>query len=167
MKTFAPLFAVLILVPMARSAPAGTPAPQPPAPAGLFSLIGDDYKKSTEVTDSFFNPFNIHGANIGAQKKDTSVASPEAVVGAISQRGVSGIIYGGPTGASRVIIGDQVFSAGDELVFPDGDKDAVPLVPGATVVLRQVGQDNLTFDIAAEGDSIRQANFPLRRFWVH
>lgn len=138
-----------------------------PAEVTLFSLIGGDYKKPQEVPENFFNPFKVQLAGGAALQKKANVLTNESVSEAVGRRGVSGLIYAEPATMSRVIIGDQVFGVGDELAFPDGDKGGTaPLVPGANVVLRDVGAENLRLDVTPEGgEATREVNFPLRNFW--
>jgi hypothetical protein len=97
-------------------------------------------------------------------KKDA--VTNEAVAEAIARRGVTGIVCAPGGDASRVIIGDQVFAAGDELSFPVGNKDGLaPLLPGASTVLREVRPESLIFEITPDGEGARRLDFPLRDFW--
>jgi hypothetical protein len=132
----------------------------------MFSLIGDSYKKPRDVPDTFFNPFKIQaGGGPGAQKKEGTAATPEGVATAISQRGITGIVYGPDGGAaSSVIIGDEVFAMGDELSFPDDKGAYAPMVAGATVVLRAVNADSLALDITSDSEGVRHVTVPLRDF---
>lgn len=138
-----------------------------PAEGGGFAGVGIDYKKPQELSASFFNPFRIQSASDSAmQKKDSATVTNDVVAGALAHRGVSGIIYTRQGGGSEVIIGDQVFGVGDELTFPDeGKDDPVPLVSGASVVLRGVGAGNLAFDVSPEGEPVRRMTYSLRGFW--
>jgi hypothetical protein len=146
----------------ALAVPAAAPVPQ----AYLFGLIGPDYKKPREVPDVFFNPFKIQASSAIAAGPKKDAVSNEAIAEAIARRGVTGIVCAPDGHASRVIIGDQVFAAGDELSFPVGEKDGLaPLVPGASTVLREVGPESLSFEVTPDGEAARRLNFPLRDFW--
>ena len=118
------------------------------------------------MPDNFFNPFKIQATGSAAPRKASAAITNELVSEAVGHRGVSGLVYGTPAATSHVIIGDQVFGIGDELVFPDGDtgKD-IPLVAGAAVVLREIGAQDLALDLTPEGEATRRINFPLRAFW--
>jgi hypothetical protein len=130
-----------------------------------FNLLNTDYKKPQVLAETFFNPFKVQ-ADVGLSKKEGPGVTNESVAAAIGHRGVSGIVYLSGKGANQVIIGDQVFGIGDELSFPGGEKAGfVPLVAGATVVLREVGKDRLGVDVTGESDTARRVTFPLRSFW--
>jgi hypothetical protein len=138
-----------------------------PAGGEHFELVGTDYKKPQELSDSFFNPFKIQASiGSGAQRKEGAAVSNDTITDAVGKRGVSGILYASKSERNRVIIGDEVFGVGDELGFPNADSDAVsPLVPGATVVLRSVASASLTFDVTPDGEPARRVVYPLRAFW--
>jgi len=167
-------WAVLLLILVGAAAGAAPSAGQGAGkPAGetvpwtrLFALVGPDYKKAREIPDLFFNPFKVEATTELSMQKKGAAVSEQSVAEAVGRRGVSGIVYAANAGASRVIIGDQVFRIGDELSFSDGASEAaVPLVPGASVILREVRRDSLVFDFAAEGESARRSTLPLRTFW--
>ncbi len=131
-----------------------------------FAWVGSDYKKPLEVPDNFFNPFKIQATGSAAPRKASAAITNELVSEAVGHRGVSGLVYSTPAATSHVIIGDQVFGIGDELVFPEGDTgETAPLVVGATVVLREVGAGDLALDLTPEGEATRRISFPLRAFW--
>ena len=145
---------------------AGAAVPLPPGPTELFGHIGADYKKPLELTDTFFNPFKNLSAGAASARREAASITNEAVTTAIAHRGVSGLVMGAEPQANRIVVGDQVFSLGDELTFPDGEKEgATPLIAGASVVLREVGRDHLRFDVTPEGELPRRVLFPLRAFW--
>jgi len=140
-------------------------APPPPAGDTRFVALGADYKKPQVLPETFFNPFKVQ-ADSKLAKKEGPGAAVEAVVEAVGQRRVTGVIYAPADGASRAIIGDQVFGIGDEVSFPDPDKPGLaPLVAGNTVVLREVDAHHLGFDVGAEGETPRRVSFSLRNFW--
>jgi hypothetical protein len=137
-----------------------------PVPESRFDALGADYKKPQVLPETFFNPFKVH-AEPGPAKKDGPGVTADAVADAVGLRRVSGIVYSPAAGTNRAIIGDQVFGVGDELSFPDEDKPGlVPLVPGNTVVLREVDAQHLAFDVAAEGEAPRHVIFSLHSFWA-
>ena len=134
----------------------------------VYGSVGTDYKKAQVLTDGFFNPFKAQAPESILQKQESASVTNEAVVAAISHRAISGLIYATAGETDKVIIGDQVFSIGDELEFPskDATQDGpVPLVSGASIVLRAVKAQSLTFEITPEGETSRQLVFPLRGFW--
>jgi len=146
----------------------GTVRAAAPAPAAdtRFALFGADYKKPQVLPETFFNPFKVQTETTLA-KKEGPGAVADTVADAIGLRRVSGIVYAPGSGANRAIIGDQVFGIGDELSFPDGDKPGLaPLVAGSTVVLREVDQNHLAFDVGAEGEAPHRVSFSLRNFWT-
>lgn len=158
----------LVLAGAAVAAPSAGPGPGPDgaALARSFALLGPDYKKPRDVPDMFFNPFKIEPSfELSAQKRGAAV-SEQGVADAVGRRGVSGIVYAADAGMNQVIIGDQVFRIGDELTFPDGSGgQPVPLVAGASVVLREVGRNTLVFDFAADGEAAHRSSFSLQGFW--
>ncbi len=160
--------APLLLLAVLAAPPPGAAAPAPASPAApsLFERVGSDYKKPQEVPDSFFNPFKIQATGVSAPKKGSAAITNELVSDAVGRRGVSGVVYAAPAETSHVIIGDQVFGIGDELVFPEADgAGSAPLVPGAAVVLREIGAHDLALDLTPEGEATRRVNFPLHAFW--
>jgi len=140
---------------------------QGPSPSDdSFSIIGADYKKPQELPENFFNPFKSQASGSDLARKESVSVSNEAVAGAIGHRGILGIVYSPDARADRIVVGDQVFAIGDELSFPDSDKPGLsPLVAGASVILREVRQDNLQFDIVPEGEASRRLVFSLHGFW--
>jgi hypothetical protein len=151
--------------PSAGTANAG-PAGSSPELARLISQIGADYKKARELSDTFFNPFKIEATMDMSLQKRSATVTEQSVAEAVGRKGVSGVLYGANAGMNQVIIGDQVFRIGDELAFPDGEGGAMtPLVAGASVVLREVGEKSLSFDFTTEGESARRSTFSLRNFW--
>jgi hypothetical protein len=167
----APRFLFVLLPALAAALAAdSTPRPaivplgsHPPANPGLFSLIGPDYKKPQEVPDTLFNPFKVEASNELMQRRGAAVTD-QSVASAVVHRGVSGVVYGGDGRANQVIIGDQVFRIGDELTFPSAEGSS-PLLPGASVTLREVNRNSLVFDYATEGEGSRRAIVSLRSFW--
>jgi hypothetical protein len=146
-------------------APAAAPA-SAPAPASPFSLVGADYKKPQELPDNFFNPFKVDATFESALQKKNGPVTNEAITDALDLHGVSGIVYASAAGQSRVLIGDQVFSVGEEVTFPDLEKGGtLPLVPGANVTLREVSSGQLFFDVVPEGETGRRFGYSLRQFW--
>jgi hypothetical protein len=134
----------------------------------LFSNVGPDYKKPLVLTDTFFNPFRAQAPESVLQKQESASVTNESVGAAIGHRGISGLVYATAGESDKVIIGDQVFSIGDPLEFPskDANQDGmVPLVDGASIVLREVKAQSLTFEITPEGEATRQLVYPLRGFW--
>jgi hypothetical protein len=134
----------------------------------VFGSVGTDYKKPQVLNDSFFNPFKAQAPESILQKQESASVTNEAVGAAIGHRGISGLVYATAGETDKVIIGDQVFSIGDELEFPpkDATQDGpVPLVSGASIVLREVKAQSLTFEITPEGEASRQLVYPLRGFW--
>ena len=143
-------------------------AAPPPVDSSLtpYDRVGVDYKTPQVLTETFFNPFHVQASADAMQKKEGAAVTDEAVTAAIGVRGVSGVLFGARPGSSRIIVGDQVFSIGDELTFPDADKGGVlPLVKGASVVLRRVSRDSMGLDISPETEPTRRMNIPLRDFW--
>jgi hypothetical protein len=149
---------------------AATPAPaseRETDSASRYDLIGMDYKKAAVLPDSVFNPFKIQAAELpGGGKRDTVGATNESILAAVERHRVSGVLLAIDTAANRVIIGDQVFGVGDPLEFFDQDKgEAVPLVMGANVVLREIKRDSLALDVGLEGETPHRIDFLLRSFW--
>jgi hypothetical protein len=137
-----------------------------PRPAGdnRFDAFGAEYKKPQVLPETFFNPFKVQAEAGGAKKEGAGVAA-DTVVEAVALRRVTGIVYAAKGDASWAIIGDQVFSIGDEVSFPDaGMPGLTPLVPGNTVVLREVDAHHLGFDVGADGEPPRRVSFSLRDF---
>jgi hypothetical protein len=145
------------------AASAGLAAESAPA----FIPITPDYKKPVEVAEDFFDPFRAQTSASGeGEGKEAGVISDEAVSAAIGARGVSGVVLEKDDGADRVIIGDQVFSAGDELLFPDVKTgESAPLLAGAAVILREIHRDSLVFEINPGSSATRRLPFSLRQFW--
>jgi hypothetical protein len=161
----APFFLFLCTVAL-HPAQAAQTSPGPAAFSKLASLIGTDYKKPSELPDTFFNPFKVEATSESMLQKKGAAVTEQSVAEAVGRRGVSGILFGSKGGLNQVIIGDQVFHVGDELTFPEGDAGAsAPLVPGASVILREIGEKNLVFDFSAEGESGRRSTYSLRNFW--
>lgn len=154
-----------VLALLAAVAPLAQPAPAAPAEHALpLSLIGPDYKRPIEVPDSFFNPFKVEATlELGDQRRGAAI-SEQSVAAAVLERGISGIILDGDPSRSQAIIGDQVFAVGDELAFPQGDS-LVPLLAGASVTLRAVGERSLQVEFTAEGEGARRAVVSLKNFW--
>lgn len=141
---------------------AGTPAP---AADTRYAPFGPAFKQPQVLPDSFFNPFKVQ-TEASAAKKDGPGVAAESVAEAVTLRRVTGIAYAPAGGASRAIIGDEVFGIGDEVSFPDPDKPGLtPLVPGNTVVLREVDAHHLAFDVGAEGETPHRVIYSLRTFW--
>jgi len=152
----------------------GAAGPETPVPAAVpgpdsapnFSSISPDYKTPQELPESFFNPFKIQAIlDAALAGRDVPAVSNDAVLVALGHRGVSGLLYSGPTGRNRVIIGDAVFSVGDELTFASDKGDDTPLVNGATVVLRALRANSLLLEVTPIGESARPLNYSLRAFW--
>jgi hypothetical protein len=170
-----------VLLNLARAAPspsgAGTgfgPRAAPVLPGSIlaaddesrFNSVRPDCKKPQELSEGFFNPFKVHATVQELQKKEGSAVSNETVIEAIASRGVSGMLFAAQARMNRAIIGDQVFAIGEELTFPSLEKGGqIPLLAGATVVLRRVRSDSLGLDVTTETEPARQVNFPLRNFW--
>jgi hypothetical protein len=151
-----------LLAALAIGTAAGAPAP---AADTRFAAFGPDFKKPLVLPETFFNPFKVQ-AEAGPAKKDGPGVAAESVAEAVALRHVTGIVYAPAGGVNRAIIGDQVFGVGDEVSFPDSDKPGLtPLVPGNTVVLREVDAHHLAFDVGAEGETPRRVSFSLRNFW--
>jgi hypothetical protein len=160
--------APLLLLAVLAAGPLGAAPASAADSAGpsLFDRVSSDYKKPQEVPDNFFNPFKIQATGSAAPRKASAAITNELVSEAVGHRGVSGLVYATPAATSHVIIGDQVFGIGDELVFPDGDSGReVPLVAGAAVILREIGGHDLALDLTPEGEATRRISFPLRAFW--
>jgi len=131
-----------------------------------YDAVGADYKKAQVLTETFFNPFHVQATSDALQKKEGAAVTDEAVAAAIGQRGISGVLFGAKPGASRIIVGDQVFGIGEEIAFPDQDKGGlIPLVKGAAVVLRRVSRESMGLEISPETEPSRRMNIPLRAFW--
>ena len=163
--------ALLLLIALTGAGPAAAAAPDA-APAASdasppqFGQISTEYKKPQELPDSFFNPFKIQAVSDAAMgNHEVAAVSNEAVLAAISHRGLSGLIYSGPDGHNRAIIGDEVFSVGDELSFAGDNAEPAPLVAGAAVVLRAVRANNLLLEVTPTGEAARPLVYPLRAFW--
>jgi hypothetical protein len=153
--------------PPASGNPVSAAAASTAALSRLIRLIGPDYKKGTELPDTFFNPFKVEATLEMALQKRGAVVTEQGIADAVGRKGVSGIIYAASASLSQVIIGDQVFRVGDELDFPDGEGGTMaPLVAGASVILRGVDPKDLVFDFTAEGESARRSTFSLRNFWA-
>ena len=152
---------LLLLATLAAGTLRGDPAS---LAGGRFEPIGLDYKKPKVLSDSFFNPFKVQvGASLS--KKDGAAVTNESVAEAIGLRGVSGIVYGPGGMAKRAIIGDDVFTVGDELNFSDPTKEeGAPLVPGVSVILREIGRRSLGVDVSGDGEAPRRVTFPLVSF---
>ena len=145
---------LLLLAALAAGTLRGDPAS---LAGGRFGPIGLDYKKPQVLSDSFFNPFKVQ-AGAGLSKKDGAAVTNESVAEAIGLRGVSGIVYAPGGKAKRAIIGDEV-------CFIDPTKaDGAPLVPGVSVVLREVGLRSLGVDVSGDGEAPRRVIFPLLSF---
>jgi hypothetical protein len=154
MKTFAFIIAGLL----------ATAAFGAPSVAEPFVAVRPDYKKPQVVPENFFNPFRARTAAENADHRDPALVSNDAVAEAVTTRSVSGLLLGGVRG--RVIIGDQVFAIGDPLEFPDDRSSGMaPLIPGTSVVLREVRRESLLLEIDSEGDAPRWLTYSLRSFW--
>ncbi|MGH7996465.1 MAG: hypothetical protein ACREFX_08950 [Opitutaceae bacterium] len=138
-----------------------------PAVPSQYALIGNNYRDVEVLPETFFDPFKIRATSQFPLDKTADVrVTNQTILDAVAQRGVSGILYGPDTKDNRVIIGDQVFGIGDELTFLNEAKGSdAPLVLGATVVLRSVKKENLSFDVTFDGESAHPLEFPLRTFW--
>jgi hypothetical protein len=146
--------------------PAAGKAPGAADLSRLFERIGPDYKKAQELPDTFFNPFKVEATLELSMQKRGAAVTEQSIAEAVGRRGVSGLLYSTQAGMNQVIIGDQVFRVGDELSFPEGDSGAAaPLLPGASVILREIGDRSLVFDFTAEVESSRRSTFSLRSFW--
>ena len=162
----------LAVAPVAFGAPP-SPASATAAPAisrealsKLFVMVGSDYKKAQELPDTFFNPFKVEATTDITQQKKGITIDEQSVAEAVGRRGVSGILYAADPASNQVIIGDQVFRVGEELDFPGAnDSAAAPLLLGATVVLREVGEKGIVFEFIAEGEAARRSTYSLRSFW--
>lgn len=156
-------FAVMLLA--ALAARAATSAPN--SPPSRLSLIGEDYRKAAVLPETFFNPFKVRASNAASlDKGGDAKVTDQTILDAMERRGVSGMIFAPEAADCRAIIGDQVFSVGDELNFSDDAKGAdAPLVVGATVVLRDVSARQLALDVTFEGEGPHRLDFPLRTFW--
>jgi hypothetical protein len=169
MKTACLLF--FVALPGAWAAGSATPTPAAPlsteaSAAPEFGSISPDYKKPTELLESFFNPFKIQpGLEATLSGHEVPAVSNDAVLAALSHRGLSGLLYGKSAARNRVIIGDEVFSVGDELIFASDKDAAAPLVTGATVFLRAVQANNLLLEVTPTGEAPRPLNYSLRAFW--
>ena len=160
-----PVLALLAALAVATAGPAGSGHRFGPRRA-LHRLSAPDYKKPQVLPDTFFNPFKVQ-AEAGPAKKDGPGVAAESVAAAITLRHVTGIAYAPTGGVNRAIIGDEVFGIGDEVSFADSDKPGLtPLLPGNTVVLREVDAGHLAFDVGAEGETPRRVSFSLRNFWT-
>jgi hypothetical protein len=161
-----------LILAVAAAAPgrAAAPAPVPEHEAdsaSRYDLIGEDYKKAAVLPDTVFNPFKIQAAELpGGNKRDTVGATNESILAAVEHHRVSGVLLATDTASNRVIIGDEVFGVGDTLEFFEPDKgEAVPLVMGANVVLREIKRDSLALDVGLEGETPHRIDFLLRSFW--
>jgi hypothetical protein len=179
MKTFlGPAALGLVLFNLAEAAPSSSNGLGPRAvsafPAAIlaaaeesrFNSVQTDYKKPQELSEAFFNPFKVHATVQELQKKGSAAITNETVIDAVAGRGISGMLFAAKPTMNRVIIGDQVFSVGEELTFPDLEKGGqAPLLVGANVILRRVRSDGLELDVNTETEPVRRVNFPLRNFW--
>jgi hypothetical protein len=132
-----------------------------------IAFIGDDYKKRVAVTDALFNPFKVQvSIDTGVGHRDDGAVTDESIVSALEARRISGITFASNPAANRVILGDQIFGVGEAVEFFDDRNDKMaPLVSGVRIVLREVKQDSLVFEVAGENAAARRLIFPLHRFW--
>jgi hypothetical protein len=179
MKTLVGRVAIgLVLLNLAEAAPTSSSGLSPRAagafPAAIlatadenrFNSVQTDYKKPQELSEAFFNPFKVHATVQELQKKGSAAITNETVIDAVAGRGISGMLFAAKPTLNRVIIGDQVFSVGEELTFPDPEKGGqAPLLAGANVILRRVRSDSLELDVSTETEPARRVNFPMRSFW--
>lgn len=169
MSSRLPLLALVLPLAAARAAGPSGAAPAAAGPldgsAPLFSQLTEDYKRPVDVPNSFFNPFKIQaGVRAGDDRRDTAVASDGAVRAALSQRGLSGVVFDHDAAQNRAIIGNQVFAVGDELQFVDDSGKTSSLVPNATVILRAISATQLTLDVATGGEAPHPVTYSLHTF---
>ncbi len=158
MKAAYPMLAFLAVA-AARGVPAAADAE-----LSHFSLVSPDYKRPVDVPQSFFNPFKIQVVTDADARRDVAVTN-EVVTAALAAKGLSGLLYASQPALNRVILGDDIFSVGDELQFSSDTGTPLPLVTGATVVLRRVESDKLTLEVTPAGEAARTLTYPLRAFW--
>lgn len=125
-----------------------------------------EYKKPIEVPESLFNPFKIQTINeLAPRKKEAASVTNEQVAEAIGKRGLSAILYAPDPRRSRMVLGDQNFVVGDELVFVTDKGESDGLVAGVSVFLREIGPRSLQIEIATQGEASRLMTFSLREFY--
>ena len=149
----------------AAPAPAHPAGPSIPVDLTRFGIFTPAYKQPVQVPPNIFNPFHIQAMTDSLTKHDVVAVNNDAIIAALAKKGLSGFVCNVGTEPGRAILGDEVFTTGDEITFP-GEKDGqVPVVTGAAVVLKQVTNDQLVFEVTPSGENPRTVNLPLRQFW--
>lgn len=163
-----PLLTLLALVlpgALAGAPPVRPAGPTVPVDLTRFNEFTSTYKEPAQVPPNFFNPFKIQAMTDAHSRHDVLAVNNDAIVAALTLKGLSGFVCNSGAEPGRAILGDEVFSTGDEITFATAKTGEAPVVPGASVVLKEVTADHLVFEVTPSGEGPRDVNLAVRQFW--
>src|SRR5579871_6344168 len=132
---------------------------------GLYADFARSSRKPVILDDTFYNPFKVNNrAEIMTVDRPNMALTNEEILRLIAAKKVQGEIFGQDDVGLKVIIGDAVFSPGDEIAFYDADGYLVPLSLAGTVRVGKITHDALGLEISIMGQPSRNMEYPLRSF---
>jgi hypothetical protein len=128
------------------------------------SYAGFELSTRTAITldETFYNPFKLTAHQASLPSSTKTGLTNEQIAQLLGERKVQGLIFG-PDGATgiKAIIGDAVFSVGDELAFYDSNNVLTDLSPDGSVRLLKITREYLEFEISVLGQSSRTMEYSL------
>ena len=123
-------------------------------------------RAAVTLDENFYNPFKLTTHQAALPISTQSTLTNEQIVQLLGARKIQGLIFGrdGVTG-TRAIIGDQVFTVGDELAFYNDDV-LTRLTSAGIVRLAKITRESLEFEISVSGQPSRSMEYSLSAFFT-
>jgi len=132
-----------------------------------YASYGPATRAAATLDSNFYNPFKITTQQATLPFSNQSTLTNEQIGQLLGERKIQGLIFGadGVTG-KQAIIGDQVFSVGDEIAFYNDDYALVRLSSAGIVRLVKITRESLEFEISVSGQPSRNMEYSLSAFFT-
>jgi len=122
-------------------------------------------RAAVTLDENFYNPFKLTARQAALPLSAQSTLTNEKIAHLLGERKVQGLIFGadGVTG-ERAVIGDEVFTVGDEIAFYNDDYVLTRLSPAGIIRLVKITRESLEFEISVSGQPSRKMDYSLSSF---
>jgi hypothetical protein len=124
-------------------------------------------RAAVTLGENFYNPFKLTARQAALPLSALSTLTNEQIAQLLGERKVQGLIFGadGVTG-KRVIIGDELFTVGDEIAFYNNDCVLTRLSSAGIIHLVKITRESLEFEISVNGQPSRRVDYSLSSFFT-